>query len=571
MAAAPGTPSPGTANIAAARRRSTDHGLDPSATEIPHVGAPGPTADALLRLSTPVLDHLLTQITDSSVGLVLADRAGRLTKRDAGARSTLDAMDDRSLDVGFSLAESDVGTNGVGTSLETKRPAVVVGGDHFLECFHPFTCANAPIIHPISRKVVGTVGVLCPVEDTGPLLLPTAVQLSTRIAELLLEHATPEERTLLQHFLARRRHHRTPIATLGRESLIATPTAQRLLAGIDHAELWSVVEARVRDGRPFEAELEHPAGAPLLLRCEPLVRDGSFTGATVEISVEGPTVDGRRAARRPKRLGDLVGTSDQWTATVDEALLAVHRQEPVLITGERGTGRSAVAGAIARLGPGETTGVFDSADLLVEGDRAWLLGVRDALQTGGVVVLRHIDRLPDRVAAALAPGVAAADDTRVIATAESARSDSSPGVAALLDQVNVLAVDVAPLRQRRQDIAPLATHFAARLGRQTLDPAVLNVLHRQPWPGNVIELKQAVRSAHARARTQPLTVQHLPRHLRQAQSRAPLVGLRQSEADAIMAAINNSATRAEAAEQLGISRATLFRRIKAYGLDVDGG
>jgi transcriptional regulator of acetoin/glycerol metabolism len=94
-------------------------------------------------------------------------------------------------------------------------------------------------------------------------------------------------------------------------------------------------------------------------------------------------------------------------------------------------------------------------------------------------------------------------------------------------------------------------------------------LYRQPWPGNVTELRQALRSAHARAGTEALTVRHLPRHVQREPNRRPLHGLRQQEADAIVAAISSTATRADAARQLGISRATLFRRIKAYGLDLD--
>ena len=129
MAPAPHRPTHAMADMAAARRRSALYGLDPTTSEIPHLGEPRPAGDALRRLSAPVLDRLLSQIEDTSLAVVLADREGRMTHRDAATARTLAAMDDRSLDVGSSLAESDVGTNGVGTSLETKRPAMVVGED----------------------------------------------------------------------------------------------------------------------------------------------------------------------------------------------------------------------------------------------------------------------------------------------------------------------------------------------------------------------------------------------------------------------------------------------------------
>ncbi|MEM9614912.1 MAG: helix-turn-helix domain-containing protein [Actinomycetota bacterium] len=568
MAPAPGKPKPGTANIAAAHRRSADYGIDPTTTDIPHVGTPGDSADALRRLSSPVLQDLLDQIADSDFGLVLADPAGRLTRREAATRTTLAAMDDRSLDVGFSLAEPDVGTNGVGTSLETRRPAMVVGQDHFLECFKSFTCANAPIINPISRRVEGTVGVLSPVEDTSPLLLSTAIQLSSQIGELLLEQATPEERFLLRHFLLRRRHSRTSIAAIGKDALIATPLAQRHLAGTDHAELWSRLESRVPDGRIFEIEIERPAGAPLHLRCEPLVRGGEFEGAAVEIVSIPQEESTTKSSRRATQLGQLVGVSEPWRSLVREALLAAQLREPVLVVGERGTGRYAVAEAIASLAGGDAVQVFDNAGPSIDGAEAWLIRVRRALQTADIVIFRRVDRLPAEIASAVAALVAAHDEAWVLATAETTTATES-GSAALLDQLNVMQIEVPPLRSRRQDIAPLAIHFASRLGRASLDEQVLSALYRQPWPGNVIELRQAVRSAHARARTQPLTVRHLPRQIQQSPGRRPLHGLRQHEADAIVAAIDATSTRAEAADLLGMSRATLFRRMKAYGITTD--
>ncbi len=570
MALAPGKQTPGAANIGAAQRRSVDYGIDPTTTDIPDVGSPGPAADALRRLSSPVLARLLERLTDSSFGVVLADRAGRLTKRDAATGATLAVMDERSLDVGYSLAEADVGTNGVGTSLETKRPAMVVGSEHFLDCFASFTCANAPIIHPISHKVEGTVGVLCPVEDTTPLLLPTAIELSARISELLLEMATPEERFLLEQFLVRRRHAHTAVATIGKDALIATPAAQRLLSGVDHAELWTTIQGEVHRGRSFDAEFQRPSGTPLLLRCQPLVRGGAIDGAAVEIVVAPSAGGGGRTVGPGHGLGTLVGTSDQWRTVVRDAFVAAPLAEPILIVGERGTGRRSVAIALAGLMTARTVPIFDSAALLIEGEREWLLRVRTALRSEPVVILPRVDQLPGDVAAALGTLLADPDGARVIATSQVTAS-TDPGRAALLDQLNVIQIETPPLRSRRGDIAPLATRFAAQLGRGTPDEPVLHVLHRQPWPGNATELRQVLRSAHARARTQPLAVEHLPRHLRRVPNRTPLHGLQQQEADAIVAAIAATTTRAEAAERLGISRATLFRRIRDYGIDLDGG
>ncbi|MEM7271677.1 MAG: helix-turn-helix domain-containing protein [Actinomycetota bacterium] len=557
------------ADVVEARRRSLRYGLDPGIEEIPHAGDPGPAADVIRQLSAPVLDHLVGQIAGSSLAVVLADRDGRLTRRDAASRETLVALDRRSLDLGYSLAETDVGTNGVGTSLETRRPALVVGDGHFLECFQHFTCANAPIVHPVTGRVEGTVGVVCPVDDTGPLLMPTALRLASQIGDVLLEEATPTERFLLREFVRQRRSPRSAVATLGEGVLIATPAAQRLLADADAVELWRRVERSIGSGRTVELEHARPSGSPLRLRCRPLHRGGEIEGAIVELLPPATSDRGRSRRRsRPAALGDLVGASDAWQEVVREALLAGATTEPVLLVGERGTGRLAVARAIAERGDRSAVEVVDAARVLIDGPSAWLQRAERAFAVEGTVVLRRIDHLADDLAAALAALVADEPPARLMATSLSTEA-RDPGLAMLIDQVNVFRIDLPPLRSRRSDIAPLAEYHAAGLGRPGLDRRVVDVLSRQSWPGNVTELAQAVRAAHAKARTRPVEVGDLPRAIRLERSRKPLHGLQQQEADAILTALRSSATRAEAAEQLGISRATLFRRINAYGLEVE--
>ncbi|MEM9610016.1 MAG: helix-turn-helix domain-containing protein [Actinomycetota bacterium] len=556
-----------TADVDAARRRSELYGIDPTTTDVPHRGDPGPSAEALAQLSSPVLDQLLGHIVDSSLAVVMADRDGRLTRRDAPERRILTTMDSRSLDIGYSLAESDVGTNGVGTSIETKRPAMIVGDGHFLEGFHGFTCANAPIVQPVTGRLEGTVGVVCPVADTGPLLLSTAVRLADQIGGLLLEQATQEERFLLEQFLLHRASPKNAVATIGRQVLIATPPAQRHLADIDHDELWSRVELALQGGNVADLELDRPDAAPLVLRCLPLHRGGELEGAAVHVVARRNSTDRGRRHRPSDRLGALVGVSQQWQAVVRDALGAAQFDEPVLVIGERGAGRRAVADAVAARSVRPTLQVADGADVLVDGPTRWLGDVADAAESDSTLVLRRVDELPDDVAASLAKLVEAPCRARFIATSRLTTSDR-PGLDRLLRHLDVLRVEIPPLRERRDDIPVLARHFAASFGRSSLERPVLAALGRQRWPGNAAELAQAIRSAHVAARGGPLTVDHLPRHLRHDHARTPLHGLRQQEAEAIMAAIDSTATRAEAARLLGISRATLYRRIEAYGLDV---
>ncbi len=572
MALPMNTAATATADLAAARRRSDLYGLDPETAVIPHLGDTSATGHRLRELSSPLLDQLLVQIADTSLGVVLADRDGRVIRRDAPISQTVAEMDRRSVDIGFSLAESGAGTNGVGTSLETQRPTLVVGAQHFLPRFDVFTCANAPIFDPITHRVEGTVGLVGPASETTPLLLSTALQLAKQISDVLLQQASPQERLLLEQFLLRRRTARAALATVGDGVVIATPSAQRLLNGVDHAELWERVEHATRHGgqSKVQFDFDRPSGPPLRLRCEPVIQGGELRGAMVEVLPRAPLLDHRRPRSRTTiGLGDLVGQSDRWNALVAEALTVARLDEPVLVAGEPGTGRLSIASEIAQYRTPADLVTFDSTTVLLDGPRQWIQAASDAVARGATVVVRRVDQLPDDVAASFATAVARVPPGgRVLATTGQVTA-SGPGLAALLAQLDVLRLEVPPLRERRSDIEPLARRLLARHGRRHVAPGVLAVLYRQPWPGNVTQLSQTLRAAHARAGSAPLRVAHLPLHLRQRHRRRPLHGLRQQEADAIVAALDAAATKADAARLLGISRATLYRRIASYALDVD--
>ncbi len=571
MVPTPRTVGGAVADIVAARRRSELSGIDPVRGEVRHVGEIRSGAEAIRQLSAPVLDDLMTRVADCSLGAVLADRDGGLTWRDAATATTLAAMDDRGLDVGSSLAEEDVGTNGVGTSLETRLPTLVVGSDHHLENFHGFTCANAPIIHPVTHRLEGTVGVLCPADDTGPLLLPTAVQLATEIGRILLERATPDERFLLEQFVLLRGRARRAVATIGRDVLIATPAAQGMLAGLDHGELWDRVRAIVRhaDGGSTDVDIDRPSGQTLHLRCRPLYSGGELSGAAVDVVHDPATRGGRRRAR-DDRLGDLVGSSEAWRALVREARRAAKLDVPVLVVGERGSGRASVARAMAEMRANDRLTLLDSSRVLVDGAQEWASAAIAALSTEGVVLLRRVGELPDDVAAALARSLADGPlRARVIATTEHSTA-ATPGRAALMDQLDVVRVVIPPLRERRDDIAPLVSVLSRRYGTRAVDARAVDLLYRYSWPGNVTELCQVLRRAHATAATAAIGASDLPARIRETNSRIPTHGLQQQEADAIITALRSTTSRRAAAEMLGISRATLYRRIAAYGLDAGG-
>jgi two-component system, NtrC family, response regulator HydG len=145
-------------------------------------------------------------------------------------------------------------------------------------------------------------------------------------------------------------------------------------------------------------------------------------------------------------------------------------------------------------------------------------------------------------------------------------------------RLKVVDLRVPPLRERRDDVLPLArillASAAVRLKRRIagLAPAAADQLLRYEWPGNVRELENAMERAVALTRASRVGVDDLPEEVRQARPQPMLASgqvrpLAEVEKDYIVHALHiNGGNQTHTAEQLQIGLATLYRRLKAYGL-----
>jgi DNA-binding NtrC family response regulator len=149
-------------------------------------------------------------------------------------------------------------------------------------------------------------------------------------------------------------------------------------------------------------------------------------------------------------------------------------------------------------------------------------------------------------------------------------------------RLNVMSFHLPPLRERVQDITPLARAMAARFntrfGKDLFDvsPRALDALEAFPWPGNIRQLENIVQQAVLVSSGAELLLEHLPQQVRdyRPDSRgpaAPLDSLSHSrellERNVIQRALaNHGYSRSRAAHALGISRVTLYKKMKKYGL-----
>jgi len=215
-------------------------------------------------------------------------------------------------------------------------------------------------------------------------------------------------------------------------------------------------------------------------------------------------------------LADLVGTAPRFQELLDRLPRVARATESVLIRGETGTGKDRIALALHVLGsragaPFVTVrcGAFSESRLEIE-----LFGEemiprvpgRLAEANGGTLFLDEVAALTTRAQGVLVRAIEDASiDVRVIAaTAEPLDDRVQAGTfrADLFHRLSVFTLEVPPLRERREDILPLAEHFLRMHQREAPAPARLSsstiaALLAFDWPGNVRELESAmVRGLH---------------------------------------------------------------------------
>ncbi len=143
----------------------------------------------------------------------------------------------------------------------------------------------------------------------------------------------------------------------------------------------------------------------------------------------------------------------------------------------------------------------------------------------------------------------------------------------------VVRLSIPPLLKRREDIPHLVAHFVERFNAkqaksiQGVTPAVMEILMRHDFPGNVRELENIIEYAFVLCHNRFIDVRHLPEDIQgeTATQHRPARPLEDSEADAIRLALSrNHGHQGRTAHELRISRTTLWRKMKKYGIEGGG-
>jgi PAS domain S-box-containing protein len=358
-----------------------------------------------------------------------------------------------------------------------------------------------------------------------------------------------------------------------------------------------------RQGRPVPISV-----SSAILRAE----DGTLLGA-VETFRDLSTIEQlRKEIRSQWTFEDIIGKSEAFQKIFAILPDVAASESTVLIEGPSGSGKELIARAIHNLSPrrkhpyvvvncgtlphnlfeSELFGYRKGAFTDAKTDKPGLITKAE----GGTLFLDEIGDLPGETQVKLLRLLQEREyhplggmktlkaDVRVVAaTNRDLSSQVSKGKFRddLYFRLAVVRLSIPPLSDRRQDIPFLVDHFIqrfnARRGKriQGVTPDVMEILMRHPLPGNVRELENIIEYAFAFCHNGLIDLRHLPDDLQPPGEREEPVAepipkplLEKSEEEAIRRVLSrHRGNRAKTAEELGISRTTLWRKMKRHGID----
>jgi DNA-binding NtrC family response regulator len=322
----------------------------------------------------------------------------------------------------------------------------------------------------------------------------------------------------------------------------------------------------------------------------------------------------RQEIRGAYTFGNIIGSSDPMHRIFEQVKRVCETNATVLVQGESGTGKELVARAIHYNSPRKEkplvaincgaipenlieseffgyekgaftdakerkTGKFEQA----ESGTLFLDEIGELPLESQVKLLRALE---DRAVTRIGGRETIPVDVRIIAATNKDLLREVERKAFRLDllyRLNVFAITIPPLRERREDIPLLAEHFIAKFNRQlgltvgNITHAAMEALRIYSWPGNVRDLDNAIQSAMILARNGIVDLEDLPLRVRGYADSITKTGAGEKELDGyveqaekkliLQVLERNGYNRGKTAEELGVSRKTLFNKMRKYGIE----
>ena len=586
----------------------------------------------LRNIARPIMEDIYQFMEDCRIALLLTDSSGCLLEAfgEPSLTAELQAMGFRS---GAYLDEGHLGTNAIAVTLFEAMPSQIVGPEHFFISLHEFSSVAAPIhdieghalgvlglVEPLEQYSRQSFGVVV----AGARAIENQLQADVIVREANAKtaelYATMDSITegvlawssdgVVMHLneQAGKTLHLSPTIVVGRSMVEFFSLPENIARAVALGqELTDVETAFVVDGTPRECLVS--------LRIIASQENYQVYIMTVRrIEHVHQLVNRLVGAQARLTLDDIVGHGAAAKKIRKQALAAANAEACVLLTGESGTGKNILARAIHNSGR-RAGGPFLAMNCraipreLALGEflgfeaGAFNTGASSGqpskfeLAQGGTLFLEEIETLPLETQAALQRVIEMGDvirlggsrvipvDVRIIVSTtrnmdellerDSFRHD-------LLLRLSSFVITMEPLRKRAEDIPLLVGHLLDKLTIQLnrslkISPEAIQSLTEYPWPGNIREIETVLERAALLFEGPQIGLDSLPLAIVKGSALVkgkpvvqPIQTLVEAEKSAILTATQGAqGNLTKAAQALGISRTTLWRKMKELGISIE--
>lgn len=588
--------------------------------------------DLLLQISLPITNKFTAFLDYTQSVIVITDENGTILYI-AGSEEFKNEVIIYGFDVGTRWSEECAGTNAIGACLTLAKPIAVVGDEHYVKRWRKYGCAASPIRDPFSGEIIGSINLTCHLENFHVFSLYIVEMLSEIIESTLRNisntHSYSRKSLIMDKFLETSKE-----ADLN-DGIIAIDLEGNILAS--NKAIHSIIESdknmplkNLFEFYPAVREmLDSSVDAPITFSTKlhgrinekntylanfiPIISNDSrlegWLGRLFMIS-SGDISHGDKADRTTLQ---PIYVSLSMSKVINKARKVAGFASTKLILGESGVGKEVLARFIHANGTRASQPfiALNCAALPKELLASELFGYDPGAFTGarikgkpgkfqmanrGTIYLDEIGDMPTELQSYLLRVIEEKKisrlggtenipiDVQIIASTNRDLKRLVKENKFRLDlyyRLNVININIPPLRERKEDILPLAEFFLEKVGNKLdgaskkLSPQTKEALLKYNWPGNIRELEHTIEMAHAISDGEIIGLADLKEEILSGRShfdkKSSSEQTLSEEAKIIKAIKMCKGNRSKAAETLYVSRTTLYRKMTKYGIPLKTG
>ncbi|MBC2722410.1 MAG: sigma-54-dependent Fis family transcriptional regulator [Desulfosporosinus sp.] len=581
----------------------------------------------LINVSLPVMENLYKFVAGSGFTVTLIDNKGIILKI-IGDQEVVSSISKGNFIIGADWSEESAGTNAIGLALKLDQPIQVISYEHFCICSHNSTCSAAPI-HDAEGNIMGILDMTGDFEKAHSHTLGMVVASVHGIEKQLESKHAWEKYDLANSYL-------NAIVESVSEGMMAVNEdgmithinsyAIKMLEGNRAEIIGSDIRTYLKSSFLMENRKDLLG---LTDREVDIISNGKFKKAIISSrKIEG-LPSGMKGAvivfneiNRTRKLvqrmsgleakltfKDILGKNEMFLKTVELAQNAARSHSNILLLGESGTGKDVFAQAIHNAsqsshGPfvaincGAMPRELISSELFGYVDGAFTGAKRGGnpgkfeMAEGGTIFLDEIGEMPLELQTILLRVIENKSimriggqdsipvNVRIIAATNRdliKEVDHGNFRRDLYYRLNVISINLLPLREHKDDIPLLCEHFIKKMNHQLgkdvneIEDAVQQYFYAYDWPGNIRELYNILERSMNIAQCSKLLVDFLPYEFTTSQkvkNPVPHNSFEELEKELISNLMTeHSGNITRIANKLGIARTTLYRKLDKYDLN----